>query len=477
MTTDPATPRTPRKRSPRRTWGGIRKLPSGRYQARYVDHEGRRHIAPQTFASKRDADAWLATNRADLLRGTWRDPDAGTERLGDYLTDWLTSRTDLAPTTRQNYAGAIDRWLCGPLERPPHGRRTAEPFDLSALELRQLTPQRVRDWFAAATYTQARSTAERRTRAEAVRRERRPTVVVRQWARLNGHQVADAGRLPRAVLEAWRAAGSPVLEAPPVEVAPGAPPAATIRYAYTVLRACLNTAVRDGILTANPCQIKLGSDGAAERVPATLAELETIAAAMPEHLTCAVHVAAWSGLRAGELFGLARRHLDLEAGTVRVERAVLELAGRVAGFGPPKTASSVRTVHVPPHVLDLLADHLARHVGRDADALVFHDGRGAPLPSRRRTDLFHRARAAAGREDLRWHDLRHTGATLAAQAGATTRELQHRLGHSTYQASMRYQHATAERDRDIAARMAALAEATSSGRVVALPTVRQETSA
>ncbi|WP_206513916.1 hypothetical protein, partial [Xanthomonas vesicatoria] len=123
MTTDPATLRTPRKRSARRTWGGIRKLPSGRFQARYVDHEGRRHIAPQTFASKRDADAWLATNRADLLRGTWRDPDAGTECLGDYLTDWLTSRTDLAPTTRQNYAGAIDRWLCGPLERPPHGRR------------------------------------------------------------------------------------------------------------------------------------------------------------------------------------------------------------------------------------------------------------------------------------------------------------------------------------------------------------------
>jgi integrase len=63
---------------------------------------------------------------------------------------------------------------------------------------------------------------------------------------------------------------------------------------------------------------------------------------------------------------------------------------------------------------------------------------------------------AVGREDLHLHDLRHFGATLAAQAGATTKELMARLGHPSPAAALRYQHATAERDQLLAARMDAL---------------------
>jgi len=70
-------------------------------------------------------------------------------------------------------------------------------------------------------------------------------------------------------------------------------------------------------------------------------------------------------------------------------------------------------------------------------------------------------RTAAGRPDLRFHDLRHTSAVFAAQTGATLAELMARLGHSTSVAAMRYQHAAAGRDSEIAAalsRMAADAE-------------------
>ena len=63
------------------------------------------------------------------------------------------------------------------------------------------------------------------------------------------------------------------------------------------------------------------------------------------------------------------------------------------------------------------------------------------------------AHDGAGRPDLRFHDLRHTGAVLAAQSGATLAELMHRLGHTTPAAAMRYQHAATERDREIAHRM------------------------
>ena len=67
------------------------------------------------------------------------------------------------------------------------------------------------------------------------------------------------------------------------------------------------------------------------------------------------------------------------------------------------------------------------------------------------------ARKVAGRSDLRFHDLRHTGATLAAQAGATTAELQARLGHTTSDAAMIYQHAAKGRDRQLARELSRLA--------------------
>src|SRR3712207_9545284 len=70
--------------------------------------------------------------------------------------------------------------------------------------------------------------------------------------------------------------------------------------------------------------------------------------------------------------------------------------------------------------------------------------------------VYYPARKAAGREDLRWHDLRHTGAVLAAQTGATLAELMGRLGRTTPGAAMRYQHAAADRDAEIARRLSEL---------------------
>ena len=72
--------------------------------------------------------------------------------------------------------------------------------------------------------------------------------------------------------------------------------------------------------------------------------------------------------------------------------------------------------------------------------------------------MFYRAREAAGRPDLRWHDLRHSGAVWAAQTGATLAELMNRLGHSTAGAALRYQHAAEERDAEIARRLSKMAE-------------------
>ncbi len=86
-------------------------------------------------------------------------------------------------------------------------------------------------------------------------------------------------------------------------------------------------------------------------------------------------------------------------------------------------------------------DRLDRHVGPEPDSLLFcahHGGHLAPSTFQRH---YYKAREAAGRPDLRFHDLRHSGAVLAAATGATLAELMARLGHSTPAAAMRYQHA------------------------------------
>jgi integrase len=91
------------------------------------------------------------------------------------------------------------------------------------------------------------------------------------------------------------------------------------------------------------------------------------------------------------------------------------------------------------------------------DALVFRAATGGHLAPSSLYRVFYPAREAAGRPDLRFHDLRHTGATLAAVSGATLAELMGRLGHSTAGAAMRYQHAAADRDQVIAVALSKLA--------------------
>ena len=177
---------------------------------------------------------------------------------------------------------------------------------------------------------------------------------------------------------------------------------------------------------------------------------------MPDELAAAVVLAAWSGLRYGELFALARRHVDLEAGTVRVERALVAVPGQPVSFGVPKTTRSSRTVHLPAFVLTALAAQLEQHTEDRPDALVFSMPDGSPVTNARISYLFRRARSIVGRDDLTWHDLRHTGATLAYRAGASVAEVQARLGHTTMRAAAIYAHAAEDSDRLLANRLDAL---------------------
>lgn len=232
-------------------------------------------------------------------------------------------------------------------------------------------------------------------------------------------------------------------------------------HAYGLLRTIMGTALSDGRIKVNPCVIR--GAGSAKRVhkirPATLPELEKLTAAMPEPYQAMILLASWCALRFGELTELRRKDLDLDDAVIRVERAVVRVGG---GFlvTTPKSDAGVRDVAVPPHLVPALRDHLATHVGSDRGALLFpaaHGGHLAPATLYRR---FYTARDAADRPDLRFHDLRHSGAVLAAATGATLAELMGRLGHSTPAAALRYQHVSRGRDKAIAALLSRLANGT-----------------
>jgi integrase len=232
-------------------------------------------------------------------------------------------------------------------------------------------------------------------------------------------------------------------------------------HAYSLLRSIFASAVADDLRADNPCRIR--GAGKARKQHATavasLAELEVIVGAMPPRYRAMVLLAAWCGLRFGELAELRRRDVDLEGGVVRVSRGVTRTKGAVH-VGDPKSEAGRRPVSIPPHLLVALAHHLEQHVDAGRDALLFPARGGQHLVPSSLYRVWYPAREAAGRPDLRFHDLRHTGATLAAATGATLKELMARLGHSTPQAALVYQHAAADRDRAIAEALSGLAGGT-----------------
>lgn len=252
-----------------------------------------------------------------------------------------------------------------------------------------------------------------------------------------------------------------------------APPTPT-RQAYSLLRAMLNTAVTDEVLLRNPCVIRgAGVSRHAERPVASIPQVNELAAAMPPRYRALVLTAAWSGARWGELVALTRDRLDLLHATMTIDRQQVELRDGTLLVDSPKTAAGVRTVHLPPHLLPELQQHLDTFVPRDCP-LIFPNSKGEPIRRGSFQSVWVAARNRAGLPQLRFHDLRHTGNTLAAATGASTKELMSRMGHASMRAALIYQHATSDRDAVIAAALSELAAGAPApvavARVVGLPT-------
>lgn len=158
------------------------------------------------------------------------------------------------------------------------------------------------------------------------------------------------------------------------------PGASTAAKCYRLLRTILSTAVEDGLLVVNPCMVKgAGIEPADERQPPSLAQVYALAEAVQPQYRCLVLLAAFGGLRRGELVALTRRDIDLLHRTVDVRRQRQDLRGGGQLVGPPKTEAGRRTVALPAALVPELEHHLTRWVGPHPDGLVFPGAKGGPL--------------------------------------------------------------------------------------------------
>ncbi|MBB5110810.1 integrase [Micromonospora echinospora] len=354
----------------KRRFGRVRKLPSGRFQARYPDPNGIDRPAPRTFATETDANRWLTAIEADMIRGTWRNPDLGRISLSDYLTEWIDHRPGLRPRTLDLY-----RWL----HRKYIAPRLGDYF------LTDLTPGAIRAW-----------------RADLVTEGVSPTMTAK---------------------------------------------------AYRLLRAVLNTAVDDELIQRNPCRIQgAGIERPAERPTATVAQVFQLADLVPRRLRVLILLAAFASLRYGELAALRRRDFDPRCRTLTVRATLVERQDGTLTFGPPKTDAGLRTVTIPAAIRREVRAHLDDFVDEDQDALVFTGATGAVLrrSNFQRTCNWRASVAAVGLPGFHFHDLRHTGNTLASRTGASLADLMARMGHASTRAALIYQHTAQERDQHIA---------------------------
>jgi integrase len=263
----------------KRQFGSLRKLPSGRWQARYTAPSGEVFSATTTFPTKGDANRWLALAEADLARGEWSDPRLGQTTAGEWAARWLATTVDLKPSTQVWYDQVLRNHVLPVLGRVP------------------------------------------------------------------------IGRIDRAAVEAFSA------ELTRAGVGPG-----TVRAALFVLRRLIDTAVSSGAVRSNPCDgVRRPRSSSSEMHFLTAEQVTELAEAIahppirpgggehrrrdyPEY-GLLVRLAAYSGLRAGEIEALRVGRLDLLRGVIEVAESLADVRGTLV-FGPPKTYQR-RRVPIP----------------------------------------------------------------------------------------------------------------------------------
>jgi integrase len=384
----------------RRRFGNSRKLPSGRYQIRYPGPDGRLRTGTTTYEKKGDAERALSLIEAQMIKGEWTDPLMGKVGLSVYAEKWIDERAGLRPRTVDLY-----RWLL---------RKYIDPH-LGAVQLGKLTTQMVREWRAALLDSGVSQTmtakAYRLLRAVLMTAAQEDKIIAR-----NPCQVRGAG--------SEHAAERPVLSVAQVfELAArvGVRPVGNVRKLDSG-EYRLRYRVKDGTMRRFPEM--LPTRPAVMRVLWDLAESGQADVTRDDRYRALVLLAAFASLRWGEVTALKRNDIDTVTGTVRVRFAYTEQDNGTMILGPPKSRAGRRTVSIPAGIVSEITAHLDKYTKREDDALVFTGIKGGPL---RRSGFNKLTRwvdvvRTMGVPGLHFHDLRHTGNTLAADMGVSLRD-------------------------------------------------------
>jgi integrase len=339
----------------------------------WTDDDGSRHRRVVRGPTSQAARDKLDNLRRDLKLGTLTPAGSGT--VADYLTEWLErERTRIRPSTWRGREQHVRAYLI-----PAFGK----------LSLARLTPVQVE----------------------------------RAMARfLDGGRPREGETLPHGL--------------PPRPLSP-----LTVRHVRATLRRALADAVRDG---------RVGRNAAADARPPYVAHRPVgylsapdvrrlLDATRDDPMGLVFALAASTGLRLGELLGLAWSDVDLKTGTLSVRQSLARMRDGSWGLAQPKTMKSRRTIPLPSMARQALTQrHAAQEADRraagtfwqDRDDLVFTDSVGRHLHPGSVSHAFQRTREALSLPPARFHDLRHSAATLMLAEGVPLAVISEWLGHS-----------------------------------------------
>lgn len=361
----------------RRSWGALRELSSGRWQARYPDPDqaGRLVPAPMTFSSKSAGSRWLTKKQAEVEAGLNVDEQASKAPLRSFWEPYKRTWGALSPSTRIAYETA---W-----------RLRIEPR-FGDLRVRQIRPATVDEWIG---------------------------------------QMINEGRSRSVIVETTG-----------------------------VLRRILDRAVRDKVIPSNPCAergIRLPRKQEVDRPVLSPAEVEKLAQACKlERDRVLVRLLAYGGLRIGEALALRWSSVDLERRRITIKENISSNTGKPI-LRPTKNYAT-RTIDVPAVLVKQMQDY------KSGSGLVFANGSGKYLYYKNwRSRNWDPAIERSGITALP-HDLRSTCASLLIDSGASPKDVQMHLGHSSISVTMNvYAKVRKGKSSDLAVKLDALiAEAT-----------------
>ncbi len=202
--------------------------------------------------------------------------------------------------------------------------------------------------------------------------------------------------------------------------------AKTVSHIHGYLRRVLNEAVKWELIYRNPCQ-SVTPPKVQRKIPKvwTIDQAQTFLGAVRDHQYFGIYlIALTTGSRRGEILGMEWENIDWNKSTISIKKTVVELKG-VATISTPKTAKSARKIVLPQVVID----HLKTYP--DKQGFIFQSKANTPVHPRNLLRHFYSVLDSVDVPRIRFHDLRHTAATILLQRDVHPKKVQELLGHSS----------------------------------------------